>query len=60
VEKVMGELNPPTEFTTMSAEVLRPCVVEIVDEDGVMVKSGTTATATGTRTVGVPIMDTVT
>ena len=60
VEKVIGELNPPTEFTIRSEEVLRPCVVEIVDEEGFMVKSGAAATVTGTRTVGVPMIETVT
>jgi hypothetical protein len=57
-EKVTDEPNPPTEFTITSVEVLSPCVVETVGEDAATVKSGTAAT--GTRTVGVAAIATVT
>ena len=58
VENEIGALNSPTEFTTTFADVLSPCVVEMVEDDGVMVKSG--IADTGTRTAGTPTTFTVT
>ena len=53
-ENATGELKPPTEFTITSVEVPSPWVVEIVEDEDDMEKSG--AAATGTRTAGVPTM----
>jgi hypothetical protein len=55
-EKVTGELNPPTEFTTTDVPPLTPETVDTVSEVGVTEKSGIIAGegVTGARTASVP------
>ena len=60
-EKVMGELNPPREFTTTEVPPLSPEIVDTVSEDELTVKSGMADGATtGARTDGVPAIETKT
>ena len=58
VEKVTGELNPPTELTMMFVDALRPGITETVEVLGATLKSGAAA-ATGAKTDGVPAITTL-
>ena len=53
VEKVTGELKPPSEFTSTVVDVLSPWITATVPEDGLIAKSGMD---TGAKTAGVPLI----
>ena len=58
-EKVIGELNPPREFTTMLLSPLSPGIIDTVSVDGLTEKS-VGGVNTGASTAGVPAIITKT